>query len=590
MARTIQVLPDSVTNQIAAGEVVERPASVVKELVENALDARARWVEVVIRKGGKQLIRVADDGTGMGREDALLSLDRHATSKIRSPEDLRGVQTFGFRGEALSSIASVGRMRLDTHDGGDGPGTTIRVAGGRITDVDETARKRGTTVEVERLFFNAPARAKFLRPTSVESRAVSDAVTALSLANPGAAFSLESDGRILLDLPAAADLPERVAQLWGNEAVGQLIPMQGEAEGLTVVGLVQRPDAARPGFRRAHLFVERRPFRDPELIKAVDRAYRTTVPGDARPWVILELRVPAGSVDVNVHPTKAEVRFRDRARVEELVEGAVRSALEGLESAATLDTVPTRPRLRVREPGDRDEASDGAAVEESQMALFLSGNENPGAPEGSQGYQEDGEPVPEALEGDGPLRLWQVHRAYILAEVRDGLLLIDQHAAHERILFEEIMESFESGQGVGQRLLFPLTLRLTSAEYEQVRELSGLFRRAGFEVEGFGGETIIVHGVPQPHPYFDPERSLREMIEELTHGSELVRSARNQHEKVAMSFACKGAIKAGQPLDPWEIQELFDRLFATELPYHDVHGRPTVVRLSSRELERKFGR
>ena len=585
MSRTIHVLPDAVANQIAAGEVVERPASVVKELVENALDASARRVEVVLEGGGKRAIRVADDGWGMGREDALLSLDRHATSKIRKAEDLRGVATFGFRGEALPSIASVSRMKLETRARGEEVGTGIRVEGGRIADVGDVARTRGTTVEVGRLFFNAPARAKFLRSPAVETRAVSDAMTGLALANPGVAFLVRSDDRVLLDLPEAADLPERVAQLWGEEAAAELVPVHGEEGELRLRGLVQRPDRARPGFRRAHLFVAGRPFREPALLQAADRGYRTTVPSQARPWIFLELEAAAGSVDVNVHPTKAEVRFRNRASVESLVESAVRRALEGEESAATFDRELPRPRLRVREGGDGQNGGVSGGESESQMALFLAGDE---ATEGDEGRAGEDEPLVQGtLEAP---RLWQVHRSYIMAEVRDGLLVIDQHAAHERILFEEIMEAYDGGGGVSQRLLFPLTLRLSPAECAQVEALSGVLQGAGFEVEGFGGDTVILRAVPHPHPYFDAERSFREMMDELTHGSELVRSARNQHERVAMSFACKSAIKAGQPLSDEEVQELFDRLFATELPYHDVHGRPTVVRLSSGELERKFGR
>ncbi len=582
MARTIEVLPDAVANQIAAGEVVERPASVVKELVENALDARAGRVEIELAGGGKRKVRVADDGLGMSREDALLSLDRHATSKVRGTSDLRALKTFGFRGEALPSIASVSRLTLETQADVAEPGTSIRVEGGRILQVRDMARTRGTTVQVERLFFNAPARAKFLRNTAAETRAVSDAVGTLSLAHPGVAFRLESEGRVLLDLNAASDLPNRVAQLWGDRAAEELIPVHGEGEGFRLVGLVQRPDAARPGFRRTALFVHGRPFREPALIRAGDRAYRTTVAPETRPWILLELRVPAGSVDVNVHPTKAEVRFQNRNAVEALVERSIREALEGEASAATMDQDLPLPHVQVRERSPAG-PGDGGGSSETQMALFLRGD---GAPGPEPGQEVDGL-VPEPAE---PPRLWQVHRAYILAEVRDGLLLIDQHAAHERVLFEEIMRSFDTGGSEGQRLLFPLTLRLPAAEYEQAEALSGLLHQTGFEVEGFGGDTVIVHGVPAPHPNFDAERSFREMIEELTHGSELVRSARNQHERVAMSFACKSAIKAGQTLDEREVQELFDRLFATELPYHDVHGRPTVVRLSSRELERKFGR
>ena len=577
MARRIKVLPDAVANQIAAGEAVERPASVVKELVENALDASATRVDVTVEKGGKRRIRVSDDGTGMGREDALLCLDRHATSKISHASDLQGVRTLGFRGEAIPSIASVSRMVLETSEGGDDTGTRIACDGGTITSIEDFPRQRGTTVEVRNLFFNAPARSKFLKAVAPEARAVSEVVTALALANPRVAFTLLSDDRALLDLPAVDDAAARVAQIWGHDQATTLLPAGTADNGLEVRGLVQRPDAAKPGVRRSYLFVNGRPFRAGGLVRAADRGYRTTIPQGARPWVLLYLRVPGGDVDVNVHPTKAEVRFRDHPRVETLIEDAVRGALEGSGSAATFDTQLAAPRLAVREGPPPLRGRPGS---ETQMALFMSGAEE------VEGRVAVALPDPDA----GRPRLWQVLGTYVLAETRDGLLIVDQHSAHERILFQRLMDAFEAGGQHGQRLLFPLTLRLTPPEVACIGDLQGMLERVGFEVEGFGGDTVIVHAVPNPHPWFDAERAFREMIHELTHGSELVRSARNQHERIAMTFACKSAIKAGQRLSEPEMHQLFDQLFATDLPHHDVHGRPTIVRLSTSELARKFGR
>ena len=400
---------------------------------------------------------------------------------------------------------------------------------------------------------------------------MSDVVSVLSLANASVGFGLTSGGRVLLDLPPAADLTARVAALWGREAATTLIALSTELDGIQVRGLIQRPDAAKSGFRRAHLFVNGRPFRSRPLLAAVDRGYRTTIPERARPWVFLYLHMPPGTVDMNVHPAKAEVRFRDAVAVESLVEEAVRVGLTSEASAATLDTQLESARLLVREPTpSRADKSD-----EGQTALFLSADAAMGA----------GLPVVE----EKP-RLWQVLNTYVIAETREGLIIIDQHSAHERILFERLSRAFEESGETGQRLLFPLTIRLSKAEYEQVESLTGILNRAGFEIEGFGGNTIIVQAVPDPHPYFDPERCLREMIADLVEGSDLTRSAKNQHEKIAMTFACKGAIKARQALNEREMQDLFDQLFATELPYHDVHGRPTIVRLSKSELERKFGR
>ncbi len=534
--------------------------------------------------GGKQRIRVSDDGQGMGREDALLSLDRHATSKISKAEELARISTFGFRGEALPSIAAVSRLTLETSEAGDAVGTSLRVEGGKILSVRDFPRRPGTTVEVRNLFFNAPARRKFLKSAAAETRAVSEAVVTLALANPSVGFFLTSGDRSLLELHKAVDFAARISDLWGREEASTLLPAVGEGEGIRVRGLVQRPDAAGPGFRRAYLFVNGRPFRSPALLRAADRGYRTTTSAGQRPWLFLFFAAEDGGVDVNVHPAKLEVRFPNQGRIEALVEETVREALVGAASSATFDTNVSPPRMAVRERDPR--GGKAGAPPASQMALFLSGV--PHLP-GQEPETVAGEAIPAGTAVARP-RLWQLHDTYILAETREGLLIIDQHSAHERVLFQRLMGAFQGQGQESQRLLFPLTLRLSPAEVGQVLDLKGILSRAGFEVEEFGGDTVILQSVPNPHRYFDAERCFREMIHELTQGSELVRSAKNQHERIAMTFACKGAIKAGQRLTEEEMAELFDSLFATELPYHDVHGRPTIVRLSLAELERKFGR
>lgn len=608
----IRILPDHVANQIAAGEVVERPASVVKELVENALDAGAKRIDVELRNGGKTWIRVADDGEGMERADALLALDRHATSKIREVADLRSVALFGFRGEALSSIAAVSRFELQTAPDGGGIGTQVRVEGGRIVSVSEIARRRGTTVTVRSLFQNVPARSKFLRSAAAETRAASEALILLALGNLHASFRIASNDRELLDLPPAADIGARVRELWGTDEAGELLALDEETAGIRIAGLIQRPDAARPAGGRRYLFVNGRPFRDPGLVRELDDAYRTTVAPGLRPSAFLYLAIPAGGVDVNVHPAKAEVRFSDPKLVRDAVREAVRSRLGGLTSApgfgpeagpafetgtvtVPLPRVAERPSEIVTGKGSERKTSDEPAP---QLAFFVargttSADDDDG---GSEFGDADGDADAAALAalaspGD-PTRTgpWQLHDSYILVPTRQGLLVIDQHSAHERILFEETMERFQGQGGTSQRLLFPLTLRLSPAEQTAVAELSGLLRAAGFELEEFGDRTVIVHAVPNLHERFDAETCFREMVSELAHGSELVNSARNQHERIAKSLACKGAIKAGQPLSRLEMEELVDRLFATDLPGHDVHGRPTILRLTLDELARRFGR
>ncbi len=589
-AAGVQILPDHVANQIAAGEVVERPASVVKELAENAIDAGARRVEVVLRNGGKTEIRVSDDGSGMNREDAVLALDRHATSKIRSVDDLRSVRSFGFRGEALPSIAAVSRFELHTALSPE-EGVRARVDFGRIRSVDDVPRRRGTTVTVRALFHDLPARAKFLRSSAAETRAAGEALVLLALANPAVGFRLESNRRASMDLAPAGDWLERIGQLWGDLAP-TLIPVEDAGGSVRVRGFVQRPDAARARGGRRYTFVNGRPFRDPALLRQVDEAFRTTVVEGLRPSLFLRIETLPASVDVNVHPAKAEVRFRDRESVEAAVREAVRAALARLDSTKPLGVPGGMPDP---ERGHRAPSRGRAAkprgeppAEMPQFALFVSGRDDAGGPTepgGEAGASGPGVEAPFA----GP-ELWQLHDRYILAATREGLLIVDQHAAHERVLYEEIMARFEAGGGTSQALLFPVTLQFSPPEAEALEDLTGLLARQGFELEPFGERTWILTAAPQPHARFDAERCLREMVRELAEDSPLVNTARSQHERLAMSMACKGAIKAGEHLSPEEARELFDRLFATPLPGHDVHGRPTIVRLSVEELDRRFGR
>jgi DNA mismatch repair protein MutL len=590
MSPRIHILPDHVANQIAAGEVVERPASVVKELVENALDAGATRIDVSLRNGGKTEIRVADDGCGMDREDALLALDRHATSKIRQAEDLARISSLGFRGEALPSIAAVSRFSLETALE-DGVGTGVRAAGGRVQAADEIARRRGTTVTVTGLFGDVPARAKFLRRAAAETRAASDAVILLALCNLQVGFSLRSNDRELLSL-GPATLRQRIGQIWGEEEASSLIDLDGPDGECRVAGLIQRPDEARTG-RRRFTFANGRPFVDRGLGRVVDEAYRTTVVPGLRPDYFLFLSLPPESMDVNVHPAKTEIRFRDRERVERMLVDAARGRLARISSTPPLDRAPEQAGVgRAPEPAGVAHAPTAAGegapamVREGsapdQFALFMA--EAGGDEESSAAV--DIAPLAAQLRPE----LWQLHDSYILAATRRGLLIIDQHSAHERVLYEETMRRFQESGGEAQRLLFPLTLTLSPSEYSAAEELAQLLGRVGFEIEPFGERTVIVRSSPNPHEHFDAERCFRDMIHELADGSPLVDAARNQHERIAKSLACKGAIKAGQSLSQEEMADLFDRLFATELPGHDVHGRPTIVRLTLEELARRFGR
>jgi DNA mismatch repair protein MutL len=569
MSRRIAILPDAVADQIAAGEVVERPASVVKELVENALDAGARHVRVELENGGKVLIQVSDDGSGMGREDAVLSLDRHATSKVRSAADLVGVATFGFRGEALPAIASVSRVTLATHDG-ETEGTELTVVGGRLDRVAPTARQRGTSVTVRGLFFNTPARRKFLRSAASETRAAHEAVATLALAHPESGFELQVDGSGRLAVPADQDQVERLAGVWGRDLAGTLIPVEYAAGAFRVGGYIQRPGDAQPTGRRTQLFVNGRPFRDPFLIRAAEAGYRAAIhPGD-RPSLYLRIEVAPEDVDVNVHPAKLEVRFRDRIGVERVVEEAVRSALGAL--AAAVPVGDWRP-LPVAF-GSHGSTGGTQLVDLEQLFPAVSGDEPANA-------------LQEPPLGFDP-SLLQVFDSYIVYQGPDGVVIVDQHSAHERVLYEAVLAQLSDNNAPAQRLLLPLTLELTDEELDAVEAHGQELRRVGFEAEAFGGRTVVVHAVPSPHPRFDAAACFREMIADLARGR--FGGWANRLERFAATYACRAAVKAGQRLEQREMRELLLRLFATDLPPHDVHGRATIVQLPREELERRFGR
>ena len=588
----ISILPAAVADQIAAGEVVERPSSVIKELLENALDAGAKVVDIAVEEGGRRLIRVSDDGSGMTSDDLPRALARHGTSKIHSAADLVGVATFGFRGEALPSIASVSKFAIESATA-DGPGTRISASGGKLSAPEDVSRRRGTTVIVEQLFYNVPARLKFMRSARSEWRSAVEAVTSLALTNPGVRITVEHDGREVLTLPPVSSIRSRIAGVWGGKYAEDLLEVEDVSGAYHISGLVQRPSDVGTSTRRTFLAVNGRAVRDAGIARAVEAAYRSTIVAGVRPSFFLDVTIPHDTVDVNVHPAKAEVRFRDRWPVERAVENAVRRALGNFDSAASLGTrgsffsalQPNYPP-----PIDTGILSGG---ETSHAPLFdhAIGHEDAG----SNGKQEElvGRPSDASTEKEAAAAepippLFQLRGTYIAFEHPDGLVLIDQHSAHERVLYEEFMAALESGAAPAQHLLLPLTLHLGPAEGEAFDANREYLEKIGFGVEGFGGHTLIVNTVPMPHPRFDAERCLRETLDALT--GDRVAGAAARHERLAATVACKAAIKAGEHLSPPEMRALFASLRDTKLPAHDVHGRSTIVHLTWDEVERRFGR
>ena len=591
----IAILSSAVADQIAAGEVVERPASVVKELVENALDAGATTVDVTIEEGGRALIRIADDGSGMDREDAVLCLSRHATSKITSAEQLVGVRSFGFRGEALPAIASVSELMIETASE-DGAGTQVRAAAGTVLETRAATRRRGTTVSVQRLFYNTPARQKFLRSARSEWRGIMDTMHAIGVLRRDVHFTVRHDGKVALDLPAVPTLRARLAELWGHHDVQRFVELDDVQGPIHITGMVERPADVGTATRRVLLIINGRVVRDHGIVRAAEAAYRSTLPSGVRPSLVLSLHVPAGDVDVNVHPAKSEVRLRDRWPTERAVENAVRRALGLFDASAgigwrtwtpaatpawqndvhTMDPASLRVTPRAEGLFAQEAVETAATVRHADVVLAAAPNDR----------GEYASPPVDAPISVPPLL--QLRRMYLMFEHDDGVILIDQHSAHERVLYEDFLGVLERGEAPSQRLLFPMTLHLGPDEADAFEANRDSFEKLGFEMEGFGGHSLLVNAVPMPHPRFDAERCLRETLAALT-GDRAAGDAK-RHERLAATFACKAAIKAGDVMSPGEMRALYIALANTKLPAHDVHGRSTIVRLAWDELDRRFGR
>ena len=572
----IHVLDDQLVNRIAAGEVVERPSSVVKELVENALDAGATSIEVALEDGGRARIVVSDDGCGMERDDALLALERHATSKLRAFTDLETIATLGFRGEALPSIAAVSRFVMRTA-ARDGDGTEIEVRGGRIGTVRGVACPRGTTIEVAGLFFNVPARRKFLRAAATETSHAARIVADYALAHPHARFRLDHGGRRLVDAARAGNRAERVAQIVGREPAGRLLPVDRSGEGVRISGFVGRPVDASSRRDVQHLFVNGRLVRDRVIGHAIAEAYGNTMAKGLFPTAIVFVELDAARVDVNVHPQKTEVRFTRSSEVHDAVRDAVAAALS--HDAA----IPTLRELRP------SEASVGAALER-HLAVAESAPARYAVPPAAPGVSllEDDGPAVEP--GHRAVPLAQYQDSYIVAQDREGIVLIDQHVAHERVLFERYLADAERDEVGVQRLLFPITIELPPDEALLLEAEQAEFVRLGFLVERFGDGVFKLDGVPSIAKDVAPERLLRGLIGEASRTAATATGVPELRRKLVTSAACQAAIKVNYPLTHDGMQRLLDDLFKTENPTTCPHGRPILFRLTLEEIERAFRR
>jgi DNA mismatch repair protein MutL len=594
---SIHLLSDHLVSQIAAGEVVERPASVVKELVENALDAGARHLEIQLESGGKARIEVADDGCGMGRDDALLAFDRHATSKIASFADLERVATLGFRGEALASIAAVARVELTTAEQ-PGDGQRVLIEGGRVRAAEPFSRPRGTTLAVRSLFFNVPARRKFLKAPQTELRRCLEVVQGYALARPDVRFQVFHEGRELLDaLPAAGEAGprERIGQIFGGELAARLaeIPESGGREGEEAIrGFVGDPETARG--RRQFVYVNRRLIRDRAVLAAFYRAVRDEWKGEDFPALFLFLDVPPEEVDVNVHPQKAEVRFRDPGLVDRVYD-ALRRALERArgEEAAPLRPPAAEPYVPFAWQGLGEKRAPVAWDRSPDLPVEVSG----GAPGrlAAPSYVPVERPVVPLSGRSGEARpfrlLGQYKGTLILLEGPDGLYVIDQHVAHERILYERLRRTLGAARPPVQHLLTPLLLDLAPAERLRLLELAPGLEEHGFGVTALSGNTVALTSVPAILSAGDAEGLLRSLAADSGDGTAGAADlSRGILESLAASLACKAAVKMHHPLSAPEMEALVVELFAAEQPYACPHGRPIVLQMTDSELERRFGR
>ncbi len=651
----IHVLSEQVANKIAAGEVVERPASVLKELLENSLDAGARRIRVQVEGGGKKLIQITDDGSGMVRDDALLAFERHATSKIRNADDLLSIATLGFRGEALPSIASVSRLRLETRAPEEPSGTVVEVAGGKLMKVEEAGLPAGTSITVRDLFYCVPARRKFLRSESTELSQIASLVTHYALAHPDKHFELHSAANAMLVAAPVAGYRERVYQIFGRETLDQLIPLAAMLP-LARVGLPQPPPWARredqeetqeitPGELRLHgfvskpeiqklnrnsifVFVNGRLIRDKLIQHALMEAYRNILPPTVFPVVLLFLEMPLAEVDVNVHPSKVEVRFRQSSVIHDFVRDSVRAALmkarpvpqfareitaqptasphlsPNLRSAGVSPVVGTASapsqaatlQLRPPElpplPGNLTFAGEAIHIQANAavpVARFPRQTFVPEGPDNGCSPALAEEPAEDIAPLASLKPLGQVRDSFILATSPEGLWIIDQHVAHERVLFERVLKQRAAAEVETQRLLMPIIIELTPAQQAIFAEICDELRTNGFDAEPFGSRTIAVKTAPGGVPTSDVERMLHELLDQLQREEQQI-NLEKVRARIAASIACHAAIKINTPLTQDKMEWLLRELAKTECPMSCPHGRPVVLRYSVTDIQKAFKR
>ena len=627
----IRVLSDNVANKIAAGEVVERPASVVKELLENSLDAGSANIRVEIENGGRRLIRIADDGCGMLRDDALLAFERHATSKLHDVKDLLSIATLGFRGEALPSIASVSRLLLETRSDDEQTGTRVEIAGGKILTCDEIARTAGTSISVRDLFFNVPARKKFLRSEQTELAHVASLVTHYSLAHPDKTFELWNGGANLLHATPVATLRERVFQVFGSQLLDDIIELADHRKTLQMPepdepprefvlhGFVSRPQVQKNNRNSIYVFVNGRLIRDRLILHGLSAAYHNLMPAACFPFALLFLECDCEEVDVNVHPSKTEVRFRHQSWVHDFVRDAVREQLMQSRPAPSFSPMPQPQQAAGLPYSDFTQTMQDAPIYVLQP---------PPLPPPRFDFGDNGIPVNETFQQTGPLQqdepkteplklrvpdthgafpagtipvetsmvrigelrpLGQLHNSFIIAAGLDGLWIVDQHVAHERILFEQVLTQQAAGRVEMQQLLMPMIVQLSAEQQIEYARIADELLASGFDTEPFGNRTIAIKAAPAAIGLGELERVLLEILEIAENELRSV-SLADLRRGIAASIACRAAIKINTPLDQRKMEWMLRTLAATEYPMACPHGRPVALQYGMREILRAFHR
>ncbi|MGK6350631.1 DNA mismatch repair endonuclease MutL [Parapedobacter sp. DT-150] len=607
MPAIIQLLPDAVANQIAAGEVVQRPASAVKELMENAIDAGADRIRLMVKGGGKSLIQVIDNGCGMNVTDARLCFERHATSKIRKAEDLFAIRTKGFRGEALASIAAIAHVELRTRRIEDELGTLVEIEGSAVVRQEPVATPAGTSISVKNLFYNIPARRNFLKSNPVEMRHIVDEFQRLALAHPRVFFSLHNDDQEIFHLPAES-LKQRIVHVFGSSYNQRLVPVEEETTIINLTGFIGKPEYAKKTRGEQFFFVNNRFVRDPYLNHAVLKAYEGLLPSDSFPLYVLFIEIDPGKIDINVHPTKTEIKYEDERAIYAILQSAVKRSLGRYNITPTLDfnqetgfsqMISPKPLEEITPPSvtfnphfnpfDNGKSGDGkrpAAIPQNWETLYEITQKAPDTQldlHGEAVYPSADQPKPPNKQP------FQLHGRYIVSQIHSGFILIDQQAAHERILFEQFCQQLENRQGASQQSLFPQTVTLNAADFQLITDLLPDIQALGFQIREFGRHTFVVEGIPAELTSGVSERQvLEQLLEDYKNNQAELKLPKR--EKLARSLARHAAIKPGTVLSADDMAELIDRLFACEMPNASLNGKPVILTFTLQELAERFER